>query len=364
VLATAEDFDRVARLLDGNDTNDTHAVSWYDGVKSRAREILAETSVDYTPSDRGTILLVSREVLSRIRTLGLVYRLSGDFIYADRAWRELEAVAAFDDWHPEHFLDVAEMTTAVATGYDWLYDHWDASQRERLREALLDKGLEPGLDAHRGHTDFGWWTDDPYNWNAVCNGGLSVGALALLGEDGVDRGTLERLLSYTSQGILAAFETFGVDGGWPEGSPAPDGQNPSRDVRRLAIELEDVAETRLAVRLVSLTDDPADRPDLRPFEEWTVDYAGSTGAVEKRTSTTTETPATEQRTGPDAGEDDPTGDRGLNSPEDATTAAERPGVGPIGAIGGAGIAAGAGLAARRLRNADGDDDGPGTDRGA
>jgi hypothetical protein len=120
VLATAEDFDRVARLLDGNDTDDTHAVSWYDGVRSRAREILAETSVDYTPSDRGTVLLVSGRCFRGSGRWGRSNRLSGDSIYADRAWRELEAVAAFDDWHPEHFLDVAEMTTAVATGYDRL----------------------------------------------------------------------------------------------------------------------------------------------------------------------------------------------------------------------------------------------------
>jgi len=214
VLATGEDFDRVARLLD---ESDTHAVSWYSGVKERAREILAETAVEYELPDGVRLLPISREVLSRVRALGLVYRLSGDAIYADRAWRELEAATAFDTWHPEHFLDVAEMTNAVATGYDWMYDHWDEAQRERLREALLEKGLSLGLDAHEGHTDFGWWADDEYNWNSVCNGGLSVGACALVGEDDVDHAVLEELLSYTSEGILEAFETFGVDGGWPEG---------------------------------------------------------------------------------------------------------------------------------------------------
>jgi hypothetical protein len=32
------------------------------------------------------------------------------------------AAAAFSDWNPSHFLDVAEMTAALAIGYDWLYE--------------------------------------------------------------------------------------------------------------------------------------------------------------------------------------------------------------------------------------------------
>ena len=27
--------------------------------------------------------------------------------------------ARFEDWNPSHFLDVAEMTFALAIGYDW-----------------------------------------------------------------------------------------------------------------------------------------------------------------------------------------------------------------------------------------------------
>jgi hypothetical protein len=35
-----------------------------------------------------------------------------------RTIAELEAACALKDWNPSHFLDTAEMASAVATGYD------------------------------------------------------------------------------------------------------------------------------------------------------------------------------------------------------------------------------------------------------
>ena len=63
----------------------------------------------------------SRAALRRISTLAGLYRLDGDHRKADRARLEMLAAAAFPDWNPSHFLDVAEMTNALAIGYDWLY---------------------------------------------------------------------------------------------------------------------------------------------------------------------------------------------------------------------------------------------------
>jgi hypothetical protein len=53
-------------------------------------------------------------------------------------------VANFPDWHPEHFLDTAELTTALAIGYDWLYDYLSPEDRSAIRRAIVDKGLRPG----------------------------------------------------------------------------------------------------------------------------------------------------------------------------------------------------------------------------
>ena len=68
------------------------------------------------------LLAVSREALKRILLWSLGYHLTGDDQFKDRAEQEMLAAAAFPNWNPSHFLDVGEMTAALAIGYDWLYD--------------------------------------------------------------------------------------------------------------------------------------------------------------------------------------------------------------------------------------------------
>ena len=55
---------------------------------------------------------------------------------------EMKAVAAFPDWNPSHFLDVAEMTNALAIGYDWLYDDLTPTDRATIRAAIVEAGSE------------------------------------------------------------------------------------------------------------------------------------------------------------------------------------------------------------------------------
>src|SRR5690606_39808756 len=55
----------------------------------------------------------------------------------------IRAAAAFPDWNPSHFLDVAEMTHAFAIAYDWLFDLLDEREKSMIREAIVSKGLKP-----------------------------------------------------------------------------------------------------------------------------------------------------------------------------------------------------------------------------
>ena len=87
------------------------------------------------------ILPVSREQVYRMVNLALAYRLSGDRRFAEKAERELIHVCNFSDWDPVHYLDVAEMTTAVAIGYDWLYDVLAPSTRQLVVHSIKTKAL-------------------------------------------------------------------------------------------------------------------------------------------------------------------------------------------------------------------------------
>lgn len=176
-----------------------------------AEELLDKRPVIYEKPDGRRLLRVSREALDRIRSLSLCYLILGENSYAERAWQELEAVASFSDWNPSHFLDCAEMTHAVAIGYDWLYDFWNAEQRQFLQDAIVQKGLNAALEVYS--REVGWHTGN-INWNQVCNGGISIGALAIA-ETIPDLAS--EILCIAIESIQLPMREYEPDGGGYEG---------------------------------------------------------------------------------------------------------------------------------------------------
>ena len=153
---------------------------------------------------------VSCEVLRRVLFLSYAYRMEGLEKCAARAEKELLHAAAFVDWNPPHFLDVAEMSTAFAIGYDWLYDYLPEASKDSIRVNLIKKGLDPALDpvnANRFvHTS---------NWGQVCNGGMGIAAIALLSEE---PGKAQSILDRSRKNILIPMEAaYPPEGCFPEG---------------------------------------------------------------------------------------------------------------------------------------------------
>lgn len=124
------------------------------------------------------ILPISREQVYRMINLALAYRLSGERRFAEKAEKELVHVCNFPDWDPIHYLDVAEMTTAVAIGYDWLYDVLAPSTRQLVVHSIKTKALDLVVEEYNtGNADS--WAKRETNWNVVCNTGMVLGALAI-----------------------------------------------------------------------------------------------------------------------------------------------------------------------------------------
>ncbi|HSU55544.1 MAG TPA: heparinase II/III family protein [Candidatus Dormibacteraeota bacterium] len=205
LLVSATGFARLAK------TDDAKFKSWRADLKKQADQILSAPPSKYEIPDGLRLLETSRRVVNRVYTLGLMYRLEADSRYAERAWKELEAAAHFQDWNPRHFLDTAEMTHAFAIGYDWLYDAWSDEQRQTLRQAIVEKGFKPALPLYRGHKS---WTVMRHNWNQVCNGGLGMGALAI---GDAEPTVADEILQSALESLPLAMSEFAPEGAWKEG---------------------------------------------------------------------------------------------------------------------------------------------------
>lgn len=206
------DFDHPRSVI----KNDPVAAAWYGKIKSAADVLLDQPPVTYQIPDGLRLLATSREAQHRVYTLSFAYAVEGDTGYRDRLWTELAAVCAFPDWnHQRHFLDVAEMTHAVAIGYDWWHAEWSAEQRATLETAIVEYGLEPGLAVYGGAPTAHKWPTWTNNWNIVCNGGMITGALAV-----ADRfpDVTQDVITKALASLPLAIGEYAPDGGYPEGA--------------------------------------------------------------------------------------------------------------------------------------------------
>ena len=159
------------------------------------------------------LLHVSRDCVRRMYALGLAWRWTGRRKYLAKARENLLAVCDFQDWNPSHFLDTAEMSHAVAIGYDWFFDALDAPTRARIRKGLIRCGMKPGLAAYQTGRH-GWWARSAFNWNQVCNFGLVIGSLGIAETDG---DYARRIIPQAVASAPKALATYAPDGAWPEG---------------------------------------------------------------------------------------------------------------------------------------------------
>jgi len=180
--------------------------AFYKAMLAKADDILGQAPVKRVKTGR-RLLSVSRRCLDRVIHLSAAYRFKGEKSYLQRAEKEMLAAAAFSDWNPSHFLDVAEMTAALAIGYDWLHDDLPQASRLTIRQAILEKGLEPSLK-NKG------WARGHNNWNQVCNGGITLGALAIM-EDKPDLAL--KLVHRAVNGVQVVMKYYEPDGAYPEG---------------------------------------------------------------------------------------------------------------------------------------------------
>lgn len=208
--------------------NDPYLQGWNNTIFGNATDYYGLPPVPYFLDGGNGILDISRAIKMRIKAFAYVYRMTNDTKWVDRAWVELQNAAGngtssfgppTDKWNSIHFLDVAEMSAAFGIAYDWLHDMWTDEQKSQIRSTLILFGLQPGLGAFTNATDFnnyGWWSSNiTGNWNCVCNNGLTMASLAILGDDvtGIARQLLGHTVNNAKENCAFAVSN---DGSWAE----------------------------------------------------------------------------------------------------------------------------------------------------
>ncbi len=179
---------------------------------------LAEPPLSYTVVG-GRLLDESRRAIAHVVTGAIVHRLTGEERFARSAIDTMLQAAALPDWNPAHFLDVAEMATALALGYDWLHDRLTTDERATIRRALLEKALVHARPAYARtepqRRSYPFVRGNLHNnWNQVCNGGFVLAALAVAEHEPALARDVIAGLRATLPFALAAYAP---DGAYPEG---------------------------------------------------------------------------------------------------------------------------------------------------
>lgn len=183
--------------------------NYYAAMKLNAQEILTKPLLTRNVIGR-RLLSTSREMLYRMTILSMVYRIDKDPFILKRINDELTAVCNFTDWHPSHFLDVAELSLAVAIAVDWSGDYLPKSTVELAKTSLIEKGIKPSFE--KGN--FGW-VNGTNNWNQVCNGGMIAASIAVAEKDPE---LAAKTISRSLDGMPGALKQYAPDGVYPEGA--------------------------------------------------------------------------------------------------------------------------------------------------
>ncbi len=190
--------------------SDPMVKNYYAAIKLNAKMILEEPLLERIQVGR-RLLSVSREMLYRMGILGMVYSMEGDAVILDRINDEVGAVCHFSDWNPSHYLDVAEMSLAVALAIDWVGESLPEETVELAKKAIIEKGIKPSYNA-KGNVG---WIKGNNNWNQVCHGGMIAASIVIAEEDPeLAATTIHRALD----GIPHAMDEYGPNGVYPEGS--------------------------------------------------------------------------------------------------------------------------------------------------
>jgi hypothetical protein len=198
-----------------NIARDPLAARLQSAIMNQAATVLEKRTCRYDIPDGKRLLTESRLALHNILHTTWAWRMGGGEAYRLRAIAELDAACALKDWNPSHFLDTAEMATAVAVGYDWLHGTLSPQQLSTYRSAIIEKALKPAQAIFQKKSG---WAMPRNNWSQVCGAGIALGAAAIAEPNAPENSALsEELFTQGLELVQACGKFYRPDGMYPEG---------------------------------------------------------------------------------------------------------------------------------------------------
>jgi len=190
--------------------SDPYVQSYYQNLKNKSIEISNKPLLK-RELEGFRLLFVSREFLERMGALCMVYRIDKNPQILKRIDDEIKAICAFEDWNPQHFLDIAEMSLGLSLAVDWVGEFLPATTVKLAKSNLIEKGIIPSFN-EEGTRMF--WINSSNNWNAVCHGGMIAASLVIAD---VDPELAAKTIKRALDKLPNSLKEYAPDGIYPEG---------------------------------------------------------------------------------------------------------------------------------------------------
>ncbi|MBE6927276.1 MAG: hypothetical protein E7467_02085 [Ruminococcaceae bacterium] len=204
IMASEDDFARIRKLVN----TDPYMRMLYGRIYMFCEDLLSEPLLDGDFSRSNPS--IGSATTQRVLWGAMIWHISGERRFAERAVQEMINACAYSDWHSSSYLDTASMCFAIGLGYDWLYHFMTEDERTTIRNGLYDLGLstlENPTETIRQRLT------ENHNWNPWCNGGLSVAAAAVF-EDYPELSA--QIISNAVSNIPLSMH-YSPNGAYPEG---------------------------------------------------------------------------------------------------------------------------------------------------
>ncbi|MBR6426744.1 MAG: heparinase II/III family protein [Clostridia bacterium] len=220
LVFNAEKFDDVRREIFSACGDEVYKII-FAKLKIHADRFVSGAPSPYEIRDGIRLLYVCWENSNIILTCSLMYNLTGEEKYAEKAYAAMKTCSDFPDWNPYHFLDVGTLANSMGLGYDWLYNWMSDEKREYIRNAIVKHAFYPYMrDLDNDPTrkrSWNWRGTVADNWRMIIMGECTA-ALAVCDElDGYDLQCAQRAIEYSLKDVGEALMLFAPSGAYDEG---------------------------------------------------------------------------------------------------------------------------------------------------